>query len=141
MKLLFTVASLIFGLSVAQAEILSDSALNRLVRVERFSFGGTGEAGVISQGEKDYREILSRSTALNDFKKLFQIGNAQAKCYALVGIHALKPAIVETLSSSLRSEKTEVATQSGCIIMQEPINAILKAIEAGAYPPASKEKK
>jgi len=69
-------ASLIL-VSIANAGDSSDSVLERLAKVDRFAFGGTGFAGVISRGEKDYRVILSRPSAEADFEKLFAVGNAQ----------------------------------------------------------------
>jgi hypothetical protein len=66
-----------------------DAVLDRLSKVERFAFGPTGYAGVTSEGEKDFRAVLGRSSALTDFEKLFAEGNIQAKSYALVGIRKL----------------------------------------------------
>jgi hypothetical protein len=39
------------------------------MRTDRFAFGGVSYAGVISQGEKDYRAVLSRPTALADLRR------------------------------------------------------------------------
>ena len=44
---------------VAHAGEVTDATLNRLMRTDRFAFGRVGYAGVISQGEKDYRAVLS----------------------------------------------------------------------------------
>lgn len=74
---------------LALAEQPADPPLHGLAGVGVFAFGGVGIAGVTSQGEKDYRVILSRSSALAEFEKLFATGNPQAKAYALVGIRAL----------------------------------------------------
>jgi hypothetical protein len=37
-----------------------DEGIERLAKVEYFAFGGMGHAGVRSQGDKDFRLILSR---------------------------------------------------------------------------------
>src|SRR6266545_4211002 len=122
---------LILFVSIAQAASSYDSTFYRLAKVDRFAFGGTGYAGTISEGEKDYKEILSRPTALKDFERLYEVGNLQAKCYALVGIRTLKQKKFEELSEPLRGEKIEVITQRGCIVMHEPLGKIVKVIAAG----------
>lgn len=78
-------------LLLAVPQTTQDTVLDRLSKVERFAFGRIGFAAVISSGEKDYKTVLARSTALADFEKLFEVGNIQTKCYALVGIHKLNP--------------------------------------------------
>ena len=126
------VAGLI-SVAAAHAESPVDTTLERLAKIDRFAFGGIGYAGITSQGEKDYKIILSRQSALDDFEKLLVIGNPQAKCYALVGIGALNPKRFQELSPSFRSSKDEVVTQSGCLEWRESFSKVLKRIEAGEY--------
>jgi hypothetical protein len=110
-----------------------DPVLDRLAKVDPFAFGRTGFAGVISSGEKDYRVILSRPSALLDFEKLFSVGNAQGKSYALIGIRALDPVRFKQISRPLRGSTEEVITQSGCIVDHESFGTVLKRIDAGDY--------
>jgi hypothetical protein len=110
-----------------------DAVLDRLAKVERFAFGPTGYAGVTSSGEKDFRTVLGRGSALTDFEKLFAEGNLQAKSYALVGIHKLNPTRFKELARPLRDSKESVTTMKGCIISDEPFAFILKQIESGKY--------
>jgi hypothetical protein len=122
-------------LSAASAQVSApvDATFERLAKVEMFALGPTGYAGVISQGEKDYKLILSRSSVMADFERLFSAGNPQAKSYALVGIRAINPNRFKELSSSLRDSKEDVTTQSGCIVSHESLGTVLKHIEAGDY--------
>jgi hypothetical protein len=129
MKLWLLTAMLLF----AAPQAAQDTALDRLSKVERFAFGPTGYAGVISTGEKDYRAVLARRTALPDFEKLFAEGNIQAKCYALVGVHKLNPARFKELVRPLEESKETVATMEGCIIFHVPFTQVLKRIAAGKY--------
>jgi len=131
MKTWTIIILLILSASIAQAASSSDATFDRLAKVDRFAFGGTGYAGTISEGEKDYKEILSRPAALKDFERLYAVGNLQAKCYALVGIRTLKPKEFEKLSGPLRGETIEVITQRGCMVMHEPLGKIVKEIAAG----------
>ena len=117
----------------AVPQIAQDAVLDRLSKVEQFAFGPTGYAGVISEGEKDYKAVLARSTAQPDFEKLLPEGNTQAKCYALVGIHKLNAARFKELARSLEDSKETVTTMEGCIIFHVPFTQVLKRIAAGKY--------
>jgi hypothetical protein len=130
---LWIAAAVLVVVGSAQAGESIDSIFNRLAKVDQFAFGPTGYAGVISQGEKDYKSVLSHSSAMEDFEKLYSVGNPQAKCYALVGIRKLSPSRFKELSNSLRSSRDEVVTQTGCIVYHESFAAVLKRIEAGQY--------
>jgi hypothetical protein len=111
----------------------TDAVLDRLSKIERFAFGPTGYAAEISAGEKDFRTILARSSALTDFEKLFSEGNIQAKSYALVGIHKLNPTQFKELARPFRDSKENVTAMEGCIIRDKPFTYILKQIESGKY--------
>ena len=131
MKLWFIAIVLLSGM--AQAADSVDATLDHLAKIEYFAFGGVGYAGVTSPGEKDYRIILARQSALADFEKLYSVGNIQAKCYALVGMRTLNPKRFEELVSTLRSSKEKVETMAGCIQSSEPLRDVLKRIEADEY--------
>jgi hypothetical protein len=109
---IWIIATLLLAIAMAQATESVDSTLERLAKVDIFAFGPTGYAGVISQGERDYKLILSRPSAMADLVRLFSSGNSQAKCYALVGIRTLDGSRFKELSKSVRDSKEEVLTQS-----------------------------
>lgn len=129
MKLWLLTAMFLF----AVPQTTQDAVLDRLSKVERFAFGHTGFAGVISVGEKDYKTVLARSTALTDFEKLFAEGNVQAKCYALVGIHKLNPTRFKQLTQPLADSNENVAIMEGCIVLQVPLAKVIKQIATGKY--------
>lgn len=110
-----------------------DPAFSRLVHVDRFAFGGIGYAGVISQGEKDYKNILARRSALEQFERVLSEGNPQGKSYALVGIRKLNPGRFEELSRSLRGSKEMVTTEHGCIELRESMRAVVEQIKKDQY--------
>jgi hypothetical protein len=113
--------------------IQSEAVVERLSKVEIFSFGPTGYAGVTSNGEKDFRTLLGGSSALADFEKLFAEGTIQAKSYALVGIHILNSTRFTELSRTMHDSKESVTVMKGCIISHESFTHILKQIESGKY--------
>ena len=117
----------------AVPQTAQDPVLDRLPKVERFAFGRTGYTAVISPGEKDYKTVLARSTALADFEKLFAEGNIQAKCYALVGIHKLDLTQFNALVRPLAESKETATTMKGCILSRVPVTQVLKVIAAGKY--------
>jgi hypothetical protein len=131
---LWIVVAVLLAMPVVQAAESVDSTFDRLAKVDVFAFGPTGYAGVISQGEKDYKLILSRPSAMADLERLLSLGNLQAKCYALVRIRTLNGNRFKELSKSLRASKEEVLTQSGCIVSHESIGTVLNRIETGQYP-------
>lgn len=110
-----------------------DKVVRRLVKTGVFAFGGVGFFWVISPGEKDYERILSRPSAASDFEKLYNIGNPQAKSYALVGLHKLNPQRFAELALSLRTSKIRVVTMKGCVISDQLLPKVLRRIEAGRY--------
>src|SRR6202011_4288715 len=130
---LWILAAVLLPIAIAQAAESVDPTFKRLAKGDVFAFGPTGYAGVISQGEKDYKLILSRPSAMADFERLFSAGNPQAKSYALLGIRAANPNRFRELSRSLRESKEDVTTQSGCIVSHESLGTVLKHIDAGDY--------
>ena len=127
---IITILLLTTGIAVGQEPF--SSIFDRLAKVERFAIGGVGYAGVISQGEKDFRAILSRSS-ITDFEKLYRTGNIQAKVYALVGLRILSPDRYNEFATALRTSKEMVETMTGCIEGKEPLAEVIKRVDAGEY--------
>jgi hypothetical protein len=127
-------ASLLAASGLVEAETSDDPILHRLANVDRFAFGGVGYAGVISQGEKDYRLVFARTSALADFERLFAVGNLQAKCYALAAIHDLDHMRFVELSLPLHDLLAQVETMSGCIVSRQNLSTIIARMEAGDLP-------
>ena len=110
-----------------------DAVIERLARTGVFAFGPVGFARITSPGETDYRTALKRSSALEDFEKLYSTGNLQAKCYALVGIHRLDLSRFAELVQPLRDSKETVTTMSGCVMSGETVGNVIKQIESGRF--------
>lgn len=127
------VLTVLLSVANAQAPKPADSTLERLAKVEIFAFGPTGYAGITSQGEKDYKAILSRSSASADFERLFSLGNPQGKSYALAGLRAVNPNRFKEISGSPHESKEDVTTESGCIVSHKSLGTVLKHIEADDY--------
>ena len=133
------ITALLLTVAVVQTTGPFEAAFNRLVKVERFAFGGIGRGGTISQGQKDYEIILSRPSALADLERLYAAGNPQAKAYALVGIRKINPERFKQLAQPLRDSQEKVVTMSGCIISHETFAGVIRNIESGNYDRYRKE--
>ena len=129
----FLLIPLLLFVPVPQSPHPPDAVVERLAKTGVFAFGPVGYAAIISPGEKDYRTVFNRSSALEDFEKLYSTGNLQAKCYALVGIHMLNPARFKELAQPLRDSKETVNTMTGCILSREAFGAVIKQIESGRF--------
>jgi len=111
----------------------SDPIIARMTHVSTFAFGGVGFALAISDGEKDYRVILSRSSADTEFETIFVLGNAEAKCYALVGLRQTNSKRFEVLAASLESSRILVRVMRGCVEFGCPMPEITERIRSGLY--------
>src|SRR6201987_2012608 len=127
----FLLIPLLLFAPVPQSAHPRDAVVQRLAKTGVFAFGSVGYAAIISPGEKDYRAVFNRSSALEDFEKLYTAGSLQAKCYALVGIHRLDPARFSELIRPLRDSKETVTTMTGCILSREAFGDVIKQIESG----------
>src|ERR1035438_8973000 len=123
--------------SVVYSQETHSAAMQRMVHTNAFAFGGTGRAGVISQGERDFRIILSQSAPVADadFERIYASGNSEAKSYALAGIRRLDPKRFKELLESLKVSDEKVVTMEGCIVEERPLFKVAQDINSGRYDP------
>lgn len=106
---------------------------NELRSVDRFAFGGVGIAGVPSQGELAFREMLARTNALPCFEGILTSGTTEAKLYALCGIRRLSPQELSRHAQIIASSDLMVTTMSGCIVESERAATVVNRIRTGSY--------
>lgn len=111
----------------------SADPVKKLASIRDFAFGGIGAAGIISEGEVAFRGVLARPTAETDFTALLDSGNAQARCYSLVGLHVISPKAFAVQVKRFERDKTTVSTISGCMVMALPMSSVVTNISAGRY--------
>jgi hypothetical protein len=129
----FWLIPVVLFVPVPQSAHSPDAVVERLATAGVFAFGPVAYGRITSPGEKDYRTVFNRSSALPDFERLYSAGNLQAKCYALAGIHLLNPTRFTELIQPLRDSKETVTTMSGCILSREAFGDIIKQIESGRF--------
>lgn len=125
-------ACLLLCAGLCLASVMADPVKD-LESASHFAFGGVGVAGTTSQGEREFRAILDGKSPKKDFLALLKSGNPQGRCYALVGLHLVDAKAFDAAASKLEKSKTSVATIGGCIIMSQPMGAIVTNIRAGRY--------
>ena len=125
--------ALLLSAQIFYPQTPAEAAAKRLASVQTFAFGGVGFAAATSQGEVDFRLVLSQSApvALAAFDNLFASGNPQAKAYALAGIKKLDPARFRELLATVTGLTGEVQTTRGCVGSHESLQAIAQQIESG----------
>ncbi|HWG19801.1 MAG TPA: hypothetical protein VG225_04660 [Terracidiphilus sp.] len=111
------------------------SALKHIATTPYFAFGGVGYAGITSQGETDFRVLITqpRAIALQSFEKLYETGNGESKAYALAGIRELNPGEFDQMLSSLLHSTEKISTMEGCIVEQQSLAHVGANLKSGRY--------
>jgi hypothetical protein len=107
-----------------------------LMAARRFSFGGVGIDGHTSTGEYAFRAVMQGRSAAEIFKVILSPGTVvteEGKLYALCGIRATDRVSFDKYATILVSTNIVVATQSGCVILHEKAEDVVKRIGDGAY--------
>jgi hypothetical protein len=102
-----------------------------------FAFGGVGYAGQTSEGEIDFRAVISLPSqdALAAFEKIYLTGNPQAKAYALSGIRKINASRFQELFADAEESHDEVEVMRGCVITTESLRDVAKKIDRGEWDP------
>lgn len=98
-----------------------------------FAFGGTGYAGSISEGEKQFFKIYNDHRAAEHFDEIFQRGTDEAKIYALCGLYELDRQRFKELTRNPRALPARVEMMNGCIGFHQSGEKIVEKIAAGGY--------
>lgn len=111
------------------------AAQHRIVATEVFSFGGVGFALATSEGETDFKMVMSLPSlrAIEAFEQIYTTGNPQAKSYALAGLRKLDKARFGELRKAALSSEEMVKTAHGCVISSEPLRKVVIDIDSGEY--------
>jgi hypothetical protein len=112
-------------------------AARQLATADVFAFGGTGYAGQISAGERNFKNLMAlpRQEALSTLETVFAEGNPQAKAYALAGFHKLDAKRFATLAAGLAGSQIKVRTMEGCIAEEKLLRSLASEIGSGKYDP------
>jgi len=104
-----------------------------LAEVQEFAFGGVGVAGIESQGERFFRDVMGRDDAVASFKKILGNGTPAGKLYALCGIRMLASKDFSSAAEPLLKSKETVTTMRGCMVAKEPVATVAQQISQGSF--------
>jgi len=127
--------ALVIVSTVAFSQDSISIAMQRMTTAKVFAFGAVGFAATTSEGEIDFKIVMSlpKEKAIAAFEKLYGTGNPQAKSYALAGLRKLDRTRFRELRTSLRSSDLKVQTESGCVISEQSLREVANDLDSGKY--------
>lgn len=115
------------------AHAAEGDAFKRVANAGLFAFGGIGIAGITSDSEIAFREVLASNTAVPDLERLLKTGNVQAQCYALVGLRLKQRAVFDEKIKEFIASRAIVETAAGCVMAKRPMSSVVAGIRKGDY--------
>lgn len=110
-----------------------DKAVKALAETPVFAFGGIGYAGITSQGEVAFRNVLASNSAAADFLQVVKTGNPQAQCYGLIGLRLKDRAAYDEQVKHFVTSRKEVQTCAGCSMSKQMMLSVVANIRNGAF--------
>jgi hypothetical protein len=134
LRIRLAISSLLFQLVTGISLADTGTALAELEKVEVLSFGGVGVAGTMSTGDKLFRLLAAAPDKSALFHTLWEKGDNQAKCYALVGLYWVNDPDADRLAQQLILSRASVATIRGCMAgTHEEVASFVDMIKSGEY--------
>ncbi|MDR3402641.1 MAG: hypothetical protein P4L99_09095 [Chthoniobacter sp.] len=116
------------------------AAAKTLSEIPLFAFGGIGVAGITSQGEIAFKNVLASDSAEADFLQILKTGTPQGRCYALVGLRIKDRPVFDEQVKRFASSSQKVDTCAGCAPMTLPMSSVVGTIQKGSYDDRAKAK-
>lgn len=126
------------ALSYAFAAAPPTDEAAQLKDISHFALGSIGRAGIESEGEKAFREMLRKPDAVQTFREVLKNGTPAARLYALCGIRLLKPEEFAASAELVRNSDEKVTLIRGCIVAHEMLGKVAGEIGQGKYDEALK---
>lgn len=123
----------LFALAQERTTLKREDAFQKLLAIRIFAFGGVGEAGVTSEGEKAFHAVAARTNALELFTLAATNGTDEAKMYGLCGVRKLAPDRFDRYAIPLLIGNQSVTTMAGCIVLTQKASNVVAQIRAGMY--------
>ena len=109
-------------------------ALKQLEKAPFFPFGGVGVVGSRSPSDTLFLELANDPNKAALFHSLWERGNDQAKCYALLGLYWLKDPDADRFAQHLIFWHVSVATAHGCMVgMKEEVATFIDSLKSGQH--------
>ena len=104
-----------------------------LVESKCFRLGPVGFAAVTPPEKIALLRLIERKDASAVLEQLYTKGKTAGKLYALIGLRIVDKYKYNELVPQLRDDASMVDTMGGCIILTEPVQQIVEAIDEGLY--------
>jgi len=132
------VNTLIAGIVVSQFGILlaassENSDARDVAAAKSLAFGGVGVAGLMSEGERNLRAVLSQPDASQQLQAALAHATPAGKLYILVGLRRCDRTAYQKFFGSLGRPNDEVEVVRGCMISKEPFRQLLSQIPDGRF--------
>lgn len=103
-------------------------AYTKLMTAEVFAIGPVGFAAQISETEKALRVLLADPHAVDAFHQLVDDARPAGQAYGLLGLYLKDREAFEATAARIRdaSPEQQVQVMSGCVIMPEGMNGVLR---------------
>ena len=112
----------------------SGEALQELEKISFFPFGGIGIVGSRAPGDTLFLQLAKDHNNATLFHSLWNDGDNEAKCYALLGLYWLKDPDADKLAQTFASGHISVATAHGCIVgTREEVASFIAAFKSGQH--------
>lgn len=96
-----------------------------------FAIGRVGVAGIISEQESAFRELLKQPDALVQCQKLIGAGTPAGQLYGLLGLRLLDESAFNAALPRYIDSKTDIQTVNGCIVGVTTAAALAERIAKG----------
>jgi hypothetical protein len=100
---------------------------------DKFSLGGIGVAGTISQGESALRTILDKPDAAIQLQRMLPHATDAGRLYILVGLRMRDRSAYKRAFDSYSKHDSAVETVRGCMISRESFQALMREIDRGNF--------
>ena len=136
MKTLITMLSA--GIVLSQLNISAGasseiSAARDLAAAKSLAFGGVGAAGLMSEGERNLRAVLSLPDAAQQLQAALAHATPAGTLYILVGLRRCDRPAYQKVFDSLSRPRDDVEVVRGCMISKEPFRQLLSQIQDGRF--------
>ena len=112
----------------------SGEALQELEKISFFPFGGIGIVGSRAPGDTLLLQLAKDHNNATLFHSLWNDGDNEAKCYALLGLYWLKDPEADRFAETFASGHISVATARGCTVgIREEVASFIATFKSGQH--------
>ena len=108
--------------------------LKQLEKAPFFPFGGVGIVGSRAPSDALFLELANDPNNAARFHSLWEGGNNEAKCYALLGLYWLKDPDADRFAQHLIFWRVSVTTAHGCMVGEkEEVASFVDSLKSGQH--------